>query len=76
MTRYFFDIIGYQRPELDYTGLLLCSQEKALATAELIAMDLAVKCENEPARLAVRVSSAEGSKLFCVPVRESYLAAA
>jgi hypothetical protein len=53
-----------------------CSHEKALATAELMAMDLAVKCENEPAELAVMVSSAEGRKLFSVPVQDSYLAAA
>ena len=43
MERYFFDVIGRERSELDYTGRMLPTAEQAYDAAELMAFDLAVK---------------------------------
>jgi hypothetical protein len=74
MNRYFFDVVGHGRSELDYTGRLLPSPERAYDAAELMAFDLVVKWE-ATIGWAVNVSSAEGRKLFSIPVQVSYLAA-
>jgi hypothetical protein len=72
--RYFFDIVGHGRSELDYTGRILPTPEIAYDAAELMAFDLIVKRE-ESIGWAVNVSSVEGCKLFSIPVQTSYLAA-
>jgi hypothetical protein len=76
MTRYFFDVVGHGRSELDYTGRILPTPESAYDAAELMAFDLAVKQEDATIGWAVKVSNVEGHKLFSIPVQESYLAAA
>jgi hypothetical protein len=43
--RYFFDIVGYGRSELDYTGRILPTPKIAYDAAELMAFDLIVKRE-------------------------------
>ena len=73
--RYFFDFVGHERSELDYTGLTLPTPEEAYDAAELMALDLLVRREDETIGWAVNVSSAEGRKLFSIPVQASYLAA-
>jgi len=73
--RYFFDVIRQGRSEYDYTGRALSSPEKAYQLAELIALDLAVACE-ERNDWHVRVCSAEGQKIFSIAVEPSYVAAA
>ena len=45
MNRYFFDVVGHGRSELDYTGRLLPSPERAYDAAELMAFDLVVRWE-------------------------------
>jgi Domain of unknown function (DUF6894) len=74
--RYFFDIVGHERSELDYTGRILPTPEEAYDAAELMALDLIVRREDETIGWAVNVSSPEGRKLFSIPVHASYLAAA
>lgn len=76
MERYFFDIVGHERSELDYTGRILAAPEIAYNFAELMALDLGVVREDETLGWAVNVSSIEGRTLFSIPVRTSYLAAA
>ena len=72
--RYFFDIVGHGRSELDYIGRILPTPEIAYDAAEFMAFDLVVKRE-EAIGWAVNVSSVEGYKLFSIPVQTSYLAA-
>ena len=74
MYRYFFDVLGRERSELDYTGRLLPTIEKAYYEAEPLAFDIAVKEANDTIGLSVRVSTPEGRKLFTIPVHASYLA--
>jgi hypothetical protein len=76
MNRYFFDVVGHGRSELDYSGRILPTLENAYDEAELLAFDLAVKRADDTIGLAVNVSSVEGRKLFTIPVQASYLAAA
>jgi hypothetical protein len=47
MTRYFFDIVGHGRSQLDYQGRVLPTAESAHDAAETMAFDLAVRSENE-----------------------------
>jgi hypothetical protein len=74
--RYFFDIVGRGRSELDYTGRILAAPERAYDLAELMALDVGVRREDETLGWAVNVSGIEGRTLFSIPVRTSYLAAA
>jgi hypothetical protein len=75
LVKYFFDIVGNGRSNLDYTGRVLASLRLAYDAAELLAMDLAVT-SGDDAGLMVNVFSTEGSLLFSIPVQPSYLAAA
>jgi hypothetical protein len=74
--RYFFDIVGHERSELDYTGRILAAPKIAYDFAELMALDVGVLQEDEAIGWSVNVSSIEGRTLFSIPVRTSYLAAA
>ena len=75
MKRYFFDVLGHQRSELDYSGRTFSTPEDAYSAAELMALDLVVRSEDDAIGLSVTVSSTEGRKLFSIPVRTSYLSA-
>ena len=75
MKRYFFDIVGHQRSELDYVGHVLPTVDEAYDTAELMAFDLAVRQADEMIGFEVTVSNVDGRKLFSVPIKASYLAA-
>jgi hypothetical protein len=76
MRRYFFDLVGKERSEYDYSGRELPTPESAHQLAELIALDLALE-EQEPwYGWSVNVRNAEGCEMFCVPVESGYLAAA
>jgi hypothetical protein len=75
MKRYFFDIVGHQRSELDYVGRVLPTFDEAYAAAELMAFDLAVKQADEMIGWKVAVSNPDGRKLFSIPVKASYLSA-
>jgi hypothetical protein len=75
MTRYFFDVVGHQRSELDYVGRMLLTAEEAYDAAEMMAFDLAVKLTDEVVGHEVAVSDADGRKLFSILVKESYLTA-
>jgi len=76
MKRYFFDAVGEQRREYDYCGRHLKTAEGAFQLAELIALDYAVKGEDEWVGCSINVRDAEGQKLFSVPIQSSFLVAA
>jgi len=76
MRRYFFDVVGQESPAYDYHGRDLPALESAYRLAELIALDLAVKFEDEWLGCAINVRSVDGRELFSVPVQSSDLAAA
>ena len=73
--RYFFDLTTHYGSELDYVGRVCATPEEAYETAELMAFDLVVRYESETVGSAVTVSSAEGQKLFSVPVLASCISA-
>ena len=73
MQRYFFDVVGHGRSELDFAGRELPTPETAYDAAELMALDLAV---DDTIGWAVNVSDVKGHKLFSIPVQASYLGAA
>jgi len=75
MKRYFFDVVGNNRSELDYVGRMLPTAEEAYDAAEMIALDLAVKRADELLESEVTVSDIHGRKHFSIPVKESYLTA-
>jgi hypothetical protein len=74
MKRYFFDVVGHNRSELDYVGRMLPTAEEAYEPAEMIAFDLAVSVD-ELVGSEVAVSDIHGRKLFSILVKESYLTA-
>jgi hypothetical protein len=74
MKRYFFDVVGNEGSALDYTGRMLRTADEAYSTAELMALDLAVKQVDEVTVSKVAVSDAY-ERLFSIPVKESYLSA-
>jgi hypothetical protein len=47
MKRYFFDVMKHDRSELDYMGRLFPTAEEAYDAAELMALDIVVKHEEE-----------------------------
>jgi hypothetical protein len=71
MKRYFFDIVTRDRSEPDYKGRVFSTMKEAYDAAELIALDLEVRYEDEMIGSAVTVSSVEGRKLFSIPVEPS-----
>lgn len=76
MSRYFFDLVGEERSEYDYSGRNLPSPENAYQLAELIAVDLAVEEQEVWYGWTVKVRNVQGLEMFCVPVQPGYLAAA
>ena len=51
MERYFFDIVGHERSELDYTGRILAAPKIAYDFAELMALDVGVRREGRNDRV-------------------------
>ena len=76
MKRYFFDAVGEQRSVYDYRGRHFASADNAYRLAELIALDYAMKGEDEWLGSSILVRNAEGNKLFSVPIQSSYVVAA
>jgi hypothetical protein len=74
MKRYFFDVVGNEGSALDYTGRMLQTTDEAYSTAELMALDLAVKQPDEVIGSNVTVSDAY-ERLFSIPVKETYVLA-
>jgi hypothetical protein len=75
MDRYFFDVVENEGPALDYTGRVLRTTDEAYNTAELMALDLAVKQGDDVIGSKVTVSDTYRRKLFTIPVKETYLSA-
>ncbi len=75
MRRYFFDVVGKQRSELDYHGHFLPAPENAYQMAELIALDLGMKSDDEWHGWSVMVRDALGAQFFSVPVSANCLSA-
>jgi hypothetical protein len=75
MRRYFFDVISGQYSNYDYCGRNFPTPESAYELAELMALDLAVDTEDEHVGRSVNVTTADGRKLFSVPVQPCCLAA-
>ena len=67
MERYFFDVVGHGRSELDCTHRILPTPERAYDAAELMAFDIVVTREDEAIGWAVNMSGAEGCKPFVDP---------
>lgn len=76
MNRYFFDLVGKERSEYDYSGRDLPSPANAYSLAELIALDLAIDEQQPWCGWTVKVRNAQGREMHCVPVQPGYLAAA
>jgi hypothetical protein len=62
--RYFFDVVGHERSELDYTGRILPIPEITYDAAELMAFDLVVKREDEAIWWAVSVQRRRAKTLL------------
>ena len=75
MKRYFFDRVGRNRAEYDYSGSNLPSLDAAQNLAELIAIDLAIEEEGAWSGWAVTVRDAVGKQFFSVPVHAQAAAA-
>jgi hypothetical protein len=76
MRRYFFDVVSQHYLHYDYRGRDFPAPERAYELAELIALDLAVDSDDERIGCLINVSTADGRKLFSVPVQPCCAAAA
>ena len=76
MNRYFFDVVGQDRSELDYSGRDLPAPDRACHLAEMIALDLAIEPDDKWHGWAIYVRTAEGRTLYTVPVDSDCLALA
>ena len=69
MKKYFFDVVGDGCRELDFHGRAFAEPEKALETAQILALDMEVGYGEEYSGRTVQVRSADGMSLFSVPIR-------
>ena len=76
MTKYFFDVVGDKGSEYDFHGRPFAEPQNAFALAHLLALDLGVSSGDEFAGGSINVRSADGHKLYSVPIREPELIAA
>jgi hypothetical protein len=76
MRRYFFDVVSGQCSSYDYRGREFPTPESAYELAELMALDLAIDTDDERDACSINVSTAEGRKLFSIPIQTGCLAAA
>jgi hypothetical protein len=76
MRRYFFDVVSQSRPAYDYHGSNFATPQMAYQFAELIALDVAVKSQDESSQHSVHVCNEMGHTLFSVPVDLRSVAAA
>jgi hypothetical protein len=69
MNKYFFDLTGQNYCEYDHQGRLLEHPREALSLAELLALDLEVKGEEQSSGRAITVRDCWGKQICSVPVR-------
>jgi len=70
MKKYFFDVVGEGCMELDFHGRAFTEPQKALETAQILALDMEVGYGDEYSGRAIHVRSADGVSLFSVPIRQ------
>jgi hypothetical protein len=70
MTKYFFDVVGDKGSEYDFHGRAFAEPQKAFALAHLLALDLEVGGNDEFSGGTINVRSADGLKLYTVPIRQ------
>ena len=76
MKKYFFDRVGQDCSQYDFSGRDFAEPQKAFQLAHLLALDLEVGGDQEFAGGSINVRNAYGHKLFSVPIREPELIAA
>ena len=76
MKKYFFDIVGEGCQEYDFHGRNFTEPQKAYQLAHLLALDMEVGYGDEYAGRTIHVRSADGHRLFSVPIREPEAVAA
>ena len=76
MKKYFFDVVGQQRAEYDFSGREFSEPQKAFQLAQLLALDLVVGGEDEFSGGSINVRNADGHKLYSVLISEPDLIAA
>jgi hypothetical protein len=77
MQRYFFDVLGGGRTELDFKGIEFDNLDKAQQHAELIALDFGISTDDaQPERREVLLRNVAGKLLFAIPIRPSLVVAA
>jgi hypothetical protein len=70
MKKYFFDVVGEGCMELDFHGRAFTEPQKALETAQILALDMEVGYGEEYSGKAIHVRCADGLNLFSVPIRQ------
>ena len=70
MKKYFFDVVGEGCMELDFHGRAFAEPQKALQMAHMLALDMEVGYADEYSGKAIDVRSADGLRLFSVPIRQ------
>ena len=76
MKKYFFDRVGQDCSEYDFSGREFSEPQKAFQLAQLLALDLEVAAADEFGGGSINVRNADGHKLFTVPIRQPDLIAA
>ena len=76
MKKYFFDVVSEKGPEYDYSGHDFAEPQKAFQLAQLLALDLEVKGDDEFFGGMIAVRNADGHKLYSVRIGEPELIAA
>jgi hypothetical protein len=75
MARLFFDIVGPNTRQLDFTGSYYEELGQAQAAAELFSLDLACPVDTPWLGAEVQVRDASGAHLFTCPVPNLHQAA-
>ena len=70
MNKYFFDVVGDDRTEIDFHGRAFSEPQKAFQMAHMLALDMEVGYADEYSGKTVHVRSAHGDHLFSVPIRQ------
>jgi hypothetical protein len=68
MKKYFFDRVGLSCSEYDFRGRDFAEPQKAYQLAQLLALDLGVKDQEEFLGGSINVRNAAGHKLFSVQI--------
>ena len=75
MSRLFFDIVGPNVRQFDFTGTSYAGLEQARAAAELLSIDLGCAVDTPWLGAEVQVRDAAGARLFTCPVPNLHEAA-